>query len=299
MGDTRPPLEYLVSCSASALESMELARLNRASNLRKEIRQILEEWINSEVDARLARWILEFRRTQQFGPPDRSTHPGGAVPPQQFAISFPPSLNEWVRTAANENHPAECAQQGLACDPSPSASTDFPTDMGKIANVGVSRRVRRCAAAQPIDDPRAASDPIDTSAPRPPLAAISRAVEVHTLERIARYQVPKLPGSSPNAANKHHLARMQARPKADSPSRHSLLPGRVRWLYSEKHVLLSFPRTLRTGPSSASRSGASAALGLIETTRTFLRRGISVPGSRATPVSAPVRQVFSGLLSGF
>lgn len=64
MGVTRPPLEYLASCSKVALESFELSRLNEASNYRKEVQQILQGWIDTEVDARLARWILESKQAQ-------------------------------------------------------------------------------------------------------------------------------------------------------------------------------------------------------------------------------------------
>jgi hypothetical protein len=64
MSATRPPLEYLVTCSQMSLESVELSRLNHASNLRKEFHQILEEWIDAEVDARLARSILDWKRQQ-------------------------------------------------------------------------------------------------------------------------------------------------------------------------------------------------------------------------------------------
>ena len=62
MGATRPSLDYLLMSSQMSLESIELARLNRAANLRKEMQQVLEEWIDVEVDARLARSILEWRR---------------------------------------------------------------------------------------------------------------------------------------------------------------------------------------------------------------------------------------------
>jgi len=62
MGATRPSLDYLLMSSQMSLESVELARLNRAANLRKEMQQVLEEWIDVEVDARLARSILEWRR---------------------------------------------------------------------------------------------------------------------------------------------------------------------------------------------------------------------------------------------
>lgn len=64
MGPTRAPLEYLLTASGAALESFELSRLNRASNLRGELRDVVENWIETEVDARLARCILEVKRRQ-------------------------------------------------------------------------------------------------------------------------------------------------------------------------------------------------------------------------------------------
>ena len=45
MSDTQPPLEYLVECSKASLESFQLSRLNRASNLQKECSQVVEEWV--------------------------------------------------------------------------------------------------------------------------------------------------------------------------------------------------------------------------------------------------------------
>jgi hypothetical protein len=62
MSATRPPLEYLGTCSVAGLESFELARMNRAANLRKELLGIVEEWIEAEVDARVARLLLESQR---------------------------------------------------------------------------------------------------------------------------------------------------------------------------------------------------------------------------------------------
>ena len=64
MSENPLPLEYLVTSSQSAVESFELSRLNRVSNLRKEIRQVVDEWIAAEAEARIARWILDCRRAQ-------------------------------------------------------------------------------------------------------------------------------------------------------------------------------------------------------------------------------------------
>ena len=62
MGSTHPPLESLLTFSQNCLEGFEHSRLNRISILRKEIHQIFEELIESEIDARLARWILDDRQ---------------------------------------------------------------------------------------------------------------------------------------------------------------------------------------------------------------------------------------------
>ncbi len=67
MGQKRPPFEYLVASSKNSLEAFELARLNHASNLRKAMRQIVDEWVDAEVDGKIARWILECRREENLG----------------------------------------------------------------------------------------------------------------------------------------------------------------------------------------------------------------------------------------
>lgn len=51
----------LVNISKSALAEIELTRLNAAANLRKEMRALLDQWIEEIADARVARWLLEHR----------------------------------------------------------------------------------------------------------------------------------------------------------------------------------------------------------------------------------------------
>lgn len=72
------PLEYLIRASKETLESFELTRLNRAANFRKEARDVLNDWVQAEVESRLARFVLERRRAQsgdcrslssEFAPP--------------------------------------------------------------------------------------------------------------------------------------------------------------------------------------------------------------------------------------
>lgn len=56
------PFQYLLECSQMSLEDFELDRLDRAANLRRQLRDIAEEWIDAEVEARLSRWVRENRR---------------------------------------------------------------------------------------------------------------------------------------------------------------------------------------------------------------------------------------------
>ncbi len=61
---SRPAIGYLVTSSKAGLESFELMRLSRVANLRKELREVVKDWVESEVEARIARFILEERRAQ-------------------------------------------------------------------------------------------------------------------------------------------------------------------------------------------------------------------------------------------
>jgi len=61
MRDKTTPFQYLLDCSQMSLEDFELARLARAANLRRQLRDIAEEWVEAEVEAQLARWVRENR----------------------------------------------------------------------------------------------------------------------------------------------------------------------------------------------------------------------------------------------
>ncbi|HEV3254745.1 MAG TPA: hypothetical protein VG033_10070 [Candidatus Acidoferrales bacterium] len=74
MRETPSSFDYLLKCSLTSLEGFELARLNRIANLRKELRDLVEEWVAAEVEARVSRWLLEARRIRKqallpFGEP--------------------------------------------------------------------------------------------------------------------------------------------------------------------------------------------------------------------------------------
>ena len=110
MGVTRPPLEYLATCSKVALESFELSRLSEASNLRKEVQQILQGWIDTEVDVRLARWILESKQAQaRDGLQASMAQP---VPLEQLDLSFLPLPPNGGRTSDGEAEEDEAKSNG-------------------------------------------------------------------------------------------------------------------------------------------------------------------------------------------
>jgi len=58
---TEPPWEFLLSASRNSLQSYELSRLSHAANLRKEITQLLDSWLEENTAAMLARWLMEQR----------------------------------------------------------------------------------------------------------------------------------------------------------------------------------------------------------------------------------------------
>ncbi len=58
---TQPPWEFLLSASRTSLQSYELTRLSHASNLRKEIGTLLDQWLEENACAMLARWLMEQR----------------------------------------------------------------------------------------------------------------------------------------------------------------------------------------------------------------------------------------------
>jgi len=58
---TQPPWEFLLAASRNSLQSYELSRLSHASNLRKEIGALLDQWMEENSAAMLARWLMEQR----------------------------------------------------------------------------------------------------------------------------------------------------------------------------------------------------------------------------------------------
>lgn len=61
---TTPPWEFLLSASRNSLQSYELSRLGHVANLRKEIVALVEQWVEENSAAMLARWLMEHRERE-------------------------------------------------------------------------------------------------------------------------------------------------------------------------------------------------------------------------------------------
>ena len=64
---TQPPWDFLLSASRTSLQSFELSRLSHAANVRKEIVQLLDIWLEETSAALLARWLIEHREPSAHG----------------------------------------------------------------------------------------------------------------------------------------------------------------------------------------------------------------------------------------
>jgi len=58
---TQPPWEFLFTASSNTLHSYELSRLGHAANLRKEINSLLDQLLDENANAMVARVLLELR----------------------------------------------------------------------------------------------------------------------------------------------------------------------------------------------------------------------------------------------
>ncbi len=65
---TQPPWEFLLTASRNTLQSYELSRLSHAANLRKEISSLLDQWLDENTAANLARWLIRQREVSVLGP---------------------------------------------------------------------------------------------------------------------------------------------------------------------------------------------------------------------------------------
>jgi hypothetical protein len=105
MGSTHPPLESLLTLTQNCLEGFELSRLNRISNLRKEFHEVLDEWIEFEIEARFARWVLEYRHLGGFGSLPNQTAVPAFAPPELAPRGVTHVSDQFLLPSGNELPP--------------------------------------------------------------------------------------------------------------------------------------------------------------------------------------------------
>ena len=96
------PLEYLFTSSGASIESFHLSRLNAVANLRKELHEIFEEWVEAEVQARLAQWLLARKNSETLPAALSLTMGSGEDSNAQIAGTRPgagPATRSATRTA--------------------------------------------------------------------------------------------------------------------------------------------------------------------------------------------------------
>lgn len=103
---TQPPWEFLLSASRNSLHSYELSRLSHAANLRKEITALVDQWVEENSSAMLARWLIEQRERALTVPeaiPNGEARPAGA-PKNAHSVSDNFFAVKPVNSAATRGH---------------------------------------------------------------------------------------------------------------------------------------------------------------------------------------------------
>lgn len=187
---TRPPLEYLATCSKVSLEAFELSRLNETANLRKEVRQILNGWIESEVDARIARWILDSKQSQA----EHRDRPLAAmkepVPLKQLDLSFLPQGGATAEPGeeienADEARDEPPRQRGTKALPSGAARAPAKHRQSAEVNTGAKLLEKHGGARQRDKPPPALASAAADSIAKPPFAQDEENA-LHDLEYFVR-----------------------------------------------------------------------------------------------------------------
>lgn len=67
--DPEKLMDYLLDCSDTSLDHYMLSRLERAVNLRKELHQVVDEWVEALANARSAKELRAVRRRKKLAKP--------------------------------------------------------------------------------------------------------------------------------------------------------------------------------------------------------------------------------------
>ena len=104
---TQPPWEFLLTATRNTLHSYELSRLAHASNLRKEISSLLDQWMDENANALVARWLIEQRERTVHAGETQSTPEqaaGEAVPSNGHSVSDNLLADRFARPCVPSRH---------------------------------------------------------------------------------------------------------------------------------------------------------------------------------------------------
>jgi len=111
MSHSKLPIEYLLASSQAGLEGFELGRLDKISHLRKQLRSLVDQWVQAEIEAELARWLLECQRAQESATHARSPETPFPLPGAGIAAAFLPLAGTGLAAALpSRNSPASRKQ---------------------------------------------------------------------------------------------------------------------------------------------------------------------------------------------
>jgi hypothetical protein len=117
------PFEYLLTSSSASVESFHLSRLNAVANLRKELHELFEEWVEAEVQARLAQWLLARKNSENLAAAGSITIASTENRNAQIAAT-PSTTRSHTRTTTRHTAAADSAARSCVVRLNSTASDD-------------------------------------------------------------------------------------------------------------------------------------------------------------------------------
>jgi hypothetical protein len=139
------PLEYLATSSEASIESFHLSRLNAVANLRKELHEIFEEWVEAEVQARLAQWLLA-RKNPEHGADAAFVAIGSVDRRSAGPAATRPASRAAIRTATAESA-SRPHSAGLEANKSAESNDSSILSTARLGAARATNRATRTEAA--------------------------------------------------------------------------------------------------------------------------------------------------------
>ena len=75
-----PPWEFLLQASRRSLQNYELSHLNYAAQLSREVKSLLDQWVQEMASALLARWLIDYQPQLMPATARRNLSPSSSLP---------------------------------------------------------------------------------------------------------------------------------------------------------------------------------------------------------------------------